>query len=221
MKNIDYKDTVSIGDKDNAKYIIIWFHGYGANNWDMEPVMKTLNMVCNNSLYIFLPNAPITEGRRSWYPLPKIDSNNEIVEDYDGLMRTHKMIHEAIDYYQNKNPQLFKEKKIIFGGFSQGGALALSMHLAEDKLSSGAISIAGYMPCATSFENINYSIKNVFLAHGTKDLTITIETHKKTLEFLNRKKINVNDFSSTFGHTITKEVISETSYWLKDYFGSL
>jgi len=221
MKNIDCTDIVLIGDRKNSKNVIIWFHGYGANNWDMEPVMEMLNMVCNNSFFILLPNAPVVNGKRSWYPLPNTNHDNIIVEDYDGLISTHEKVKKFITEFKDNNPNLFDKKKIIFGGFSQGGALALSLHLASNIPSLGGISIAGYMPCANHFEHIDMSDKKIFLAHGEKDLTISIDTHHKTLRFLKQKNVDVSEFTSIFGHTMTKEVIMKTSYWLKNYYGSL
>ena len=38
-------DVITVGDKETADINIIWFHGYGANNWGFEPFIKLLNLL--------------------------------------------------------------------------------------------------------------------------------------------------------------------------------
>ena len=79
------KELIVIGDIGKAPTLIFWFHGYGSNNWSFEPTMKMINMYLDDNFCIIMPNAPIVEGKRSWYPLPTTDSSGHIVEDYEGL----------------------------------------------------------------------------------------------------------------------------------------
>ena len=37
------KDIITVGDRESADINLIWFHGYGANNWGFEPFIKLLN----------------------------------------------------------------------------------------------------------------------------------------------------------------------------------
>ena len=48
------KDFITIGDKKNSDITVLWFHGYGSNNWSFEPVMKTINMNLGDKLFIAL-----------------------------------------------------------------------------------------------------------------------------------------------------------------------
>ena len=83
--NLNNNDFITIGNKDESDLIIIWFHGYGSNNWSFEPTLKVINMQMNEAAYIIMPNAPLVNDKRSWYPLPTKDENNELLEDYQGL----------------------------------------------------------------------------------------------------------------------------------------
>ena len=38
------KDIITVGDRESADINLIWFHGYGANNWGFEPFIKLLNL---------------------------------------------------------------------------------------------------------------------------------------------------------------------------------
>ena len=67
----DYLDNlIEVGDKNHCEATMIWFHGYGANNWSFEPSMKMINLMTDGRLRILMPNAPIVDNKRSWYPLP-------------------------------------------------------------------------------------------------------------------------------------------------------
>ena len=40
----DYLDNlIEVGDKNHCEATMLWFHGYGANNWSFEPSMKMIN----------------------------------------------------------------------------------------------------------------------------------------------------------------------------------
>ena len=88
------KDFITIGDKKNSDISVLWFHGYGSNNWSFEPVMKTINMDMDEKLFIVMPNAPVVNEKRSWYPLPETNDKGAIKEDYGGLVKSKGMIYE-------------------------------------------------------------------------------------------------------------------------------
>ena len=44
---------------------MIWFHGYGSNNWSFEPMLKLVNMNVNHDMYIVMPNAKIVDNKRN------------------------------------------------------------------------------------------------------------------------------------------------------------
>ena len=37
-------EIITIGDSNSADIELLWFHGYGANNWGFEPFIKVLNL---------------------------------------------------------------------------------------------------------------------------------------------------------------------------------
>ena len=86
------KDFITIGDKKNSDITVLWFHGYGSNNWSFEPVMKIINMDMGEKLFIVMPNAPVVNEKRSWYPLPATNDEGTIEEDYEGLVKSKDMI---------------------------------------------------------------------------------------------------------------------------------
>ena len=206
-------DFITIGDKKNSTITVLWFHGYGSNNWSFEPVMKKLNMDLDEKLFVVMPNAPVVNEKKSWYPLPETDNKGAIKEDYEGLVESKGMVYDFFSMLD-----LDSSKTLIVGGFSQGAALSLSLMFDNKLRINGCIALSGYMPCEEQFTNKIDDNAKIFIAHGYADKAISFESYKKTLNFLKNKSKNVANFSGDFGHTIPKTVLDNLMKWLREYF---
>ena len=192
-------DVITVGEKSTADIVLIWFHGYGANNWGFEPFIKLLNLNLDGRLHVIMPNAPVDNGKRSWYPLPST-LNGSVVEDDEGIMNSKKIIAEALHNHIDINKRLF------LGGFSQGAALSLSMGLNNDMKCDGIIAISGYVPSASKINIVDHS-KDIYVAHGKNDTTISIETHEKSIRFLEKNNLSYTEYLDDCGHTISLSLI--------------
>tara|TARA_B100000035_G_C20987032_1_gene548304 strand:- start:48 stop:668 length:621 start_codon:yes stop_codon:yes gene_type:complete len=199
-------DVITVGDKNTDDIRLVWFHGYGANNWGFEPFIKILNLNMDGRLHVVMPNAPLVNGKRSWYPLPT-ELDGKIVEDDKGIENS------KIDIIETIHDHIKDSKRLYLGGFSQGAALSLSIGLNDDIECDGIIAISGYIPSASTI-NIKNKEKELFIAHGTSDTTISIETHKKSIQFLDENGVGYHEFIDDCGHTISKSMISNLSEWL-------
>ena len=199
-------DVITVGEKNTAEVVLIWFHGYGANNWGFEPFIKLLNLNLDGRLHVIMPNAPVDNGKRSWYPLPST-LNGSVVEDDEGIMKSKKVIAEAL------HDHIDIDKRLFLGGFSQGAALSLSMGLNNDMKSDGIIAISGYVPSASKINIVDHS-KDIYVAHGKNDTTISIETHEKSIRFLEKNNLSYTEYLDDCGHTISKAMIGSLSEWM-------
>ena len=199
------KDIITIGDKDTSDIELIWFHGYGANNWGFEPFIKLLNFNLDGRLHVIMPNASFEDGKRSWYPLPK-EVDGRIVEDDEGMSNSKKNILSMLSQHISSGKRLF------IGGFSQGAALALSLGLNRDIDCECIIAISGYIPSASSI-NIKNKEVQTFISHGKKDTTISIDTHRKSYNYLIKNSIVSTEFIDDCGHTISKPMIDSLTDW--------
>ena len=199
------KDIITIGDKSSADIELIWFHGYGANNWGFEPFIKLLNLNLDGRLHVILPNASIEDGKRSWYPLPT-EKDGKIIEDNEGLTNSKEKI--LSNLYQYISPG----KRLFIGGFSQGAALSLSLGLNGDIDCESIVAISGYIPSASHIKITNADV-NVFISHGDKDSTISIETHMESIQYLKDNSVEYTEFIDDCGHTISKPMIDSLTNW--------
>ena len=199
-------DILTIGDKDSAEITLLWFHGYGANNWSFEPFIKFLNLNLDGRMYVVMPNAPIKNNKRSWYPLPT-EVDGKIIEDDSGIDKAKQaVLSELSEYTRDCN-------RLYIGGFSQGAALSLSLGLNHDITCEGIIAISGYIPSAANIK-IKSTNKSIYIAHGASDTTISLDTHKKSIQYLDENNFDYNEFIDDCGHTISKAIISNLTEWL-------
>ena len=145
-------------------------------------------------------------GKRSWYPLPST-LNGSVGEDDEGIMNSKKVIAKALHDY------IDIDKRLFLGGFSQGAALSLSMGLNNDMESDGIIAISGYVPSASKINIVDHS-KDIYVAHGKNDTTISIETHEKSIRFLEKNNLSYTEYLDDCGHTISKDMIGSLSEWM-------
>ena len=206
--NLNNNDFITIGNKDESDLIIIWFHGYGSNNWSFEPTLKVINMQMNEAAYIIMPNAPLVNDKRSWYPLPTKDENNQLLEDYQGLQASVNAMDNFID-----GLNLDVDRKLIIGGFSQGAALALSMSFSSRHKICGCAALSGYMPCAKIYEKHDISVRDIFMSHGYEDKAIEYDAFQRSLKFLENKTDNIRTSIGSFGHTINQQVANDLALW--------
>ena len=199
------KDIITVGDKDSSEIDLIWFHGYGANNWGFEPFIKLLNLNLDGRLHVIMPNAPMDNGKRSWYPLPR-EIDGKIKENDEGIEKSKIRILSSLSDYINPN------KKLFIGGFSQGAAISLSLGLNRDVFCEGIVALSGYVPSASNIVLKNREV-SIFISHGNKDTTISIDTHNKSVNYLKSNDIEYIEFVDDCGHTISKPMISELTKW--------
>ena len=198
-------EIITIGDSNSADIELLWFHGYGANNWGFEPFIKVLNLNLDGRLHVIMPNAPVQDGKRSWYPLPS-EVDGVIVEDDDGLLKSKASLCRKLKEYLNN------DKRLYIGGFSQGAALSLSLGLSDDISCEGIVAISGYIPSASKLE-IKNNKKEIYVSHGRNDTTISIDTHNKSLNFLRENGCSFTQFTDNCGHTISKPMIENLTNW--------
>ena len=209
--DLNNRELIIIGEKESASKVMFWFHGYGSNNWSFEPTMKMLNMHMNDDVCIIMPNAPVVDNKRSWYPLPKVNDEGSVIEDLDGLKSSKTAISNFINSFE-----IEKDKRLIIGGFSQGAALSLSMLFDTEHNFDGCIALSGYMPNADYYKKTSIKVGRIFIAHGFSDQAISFDDYKKTLRFISEKTNKITSYTDDFGHTITKEVNNRIIDWMSD-----
>lgn len=132
-----------------------------------------------------------------WYDILNFDTLNRS-DDEVGVMRSRKYIHSLI---QEQRDNGIPAKRIILGGFSQGGAMSLFSGLTYTKgLLGGVFGLSCYQLLPTKFDELaaetgtQVAIQQkpaVFMGHGTADPLVKCDWGQKTAEGLKERGFDV------------------------------
>ena len=203
----------------NPRYSVIWLHGLGADSSDFEELPTLLKIPEHIAVRFILPNAPhrrisINEGMkmRGWYDL--IDINNLDKEYADGLNESIEIVNEIVISEVKKGVD---RSAIIVGGFSQGGAVALSYGVRCDDSIGGIVGLSTYLPLGDysvqSFEK-NSTKTPIFIAHGEYDPILNLKLSMASRDLLRKNSYKVSWSSYKMAHTICIDEMQDLSNWL-------
>lgn len=142
----------------------------------------------------FRPIVPVTAKNGAsiptWFDVKALPIDLKYDQDYDGMHRASVAIHKLI---LNEIKQNISADKIILGGFSQGGALALYTFLTIQQSVGGILIHSTWLP----FVN-NNTISHLFIdketkilqCHGQRDIIVPFQLGLKTKDFLKNKFTN-------------------------------
>lgn len=208
--------AVEISQTENPLGSVIWLHGLGADGHDFAPVVDMLNLP---SLRFILPHAPhrkvtINNGyeMRAWYDLLGLALGSP--EDAEGIAETQATLEQLIQGELDKG---IPSDKIVIAGFSQGGAMALHTALRYNKHLAGVLALSTYLPLKSSFPTEKSSQNQqtpIFMAHGSQDDVISIDTCRVSLSLLQAEHYQVQWHEYAMGHSVSMEEIDDIRTFL-------
>ena len=178
MATLKYKYAapivISPKSKDHLSTFIM-LHGLGDQGDGWADIAPQLKEKLPNTKFIFphAPSRPITLNRGmrmpGWYDIASLEDINQS-EDAEGLEESKSYLESLI---KAEVDQGLVSEKVLVGGFSQGGAVALMMLRSEYKL-GGIVALSSYlplrsMPGVVSKEN---NKTPVWMAHGNADQVV-------------------------------------------------
>lgn len=209
-------------------------HGLGDSGKGWAPIAKMLSKKLPMTKFILphAPSKPITLNRRysmpAWYDI--IELNEEARQDKEGILQSVKEILELVAEEESRG---IPRDKIVIGGFSQGGAIALStgllfksiQNLPEDSIDfAGIMALGTYLPIKDFFEANKPVIPTktpIYMCHGTLDQVISYRWGRKSKEYLN-KEIGCSDLKfeslEKVGHSIDEKAIDSMTKFLQKVF---
>eukprot|EP00604_Paraphysomonas_vestita_P004018 CAMPEP_0174824014 /NCGR_PEP_ID=MMETSP1107-20130205/29754_1 /TAXON_ID=36770 /ORGANISM="Paraphysomonas vestita, Strain GFlagA" /LENGTH=185 /DNA_ID=CAMNT_0016049071 /DNA_START=72 /DNA_END=626 /DNA_ORIENTATION=- len=181
MESIEFEDndgggiiiTPSDGQYDS---VIFWFHGLGDTAHGWADAIEYLNIP---KAKLILPNAPTRpislnygHSMPGWSDIYGLNANDP--EDIEGFTNSANRINGFIEKEVTENN--ISPSRIIIGGFSQGGALALHLTLRHQKYAfGGCIAFSTWLPFHADYPSAlspHASSLPIFQAHGTSDTIV-------------------------------------------------
>lgn len=194
--------------------LVIMLHGFGAHMGDLAGLAPAIE----DKGYVYAcPNAPLAFDfgggytGYGWMPRQNVASPEEVQaarENSEALLE---------DFFEEAFEKLNATRgKVALLGFSQGGAMTYRCGLKSPEVFSGlvALSAAVFDPEILRPRLPDNRDQPIFVAHGTRDMQIDVETARATRTFLEDEGYQPQYREYNMGHEIPFEVLRDLIPWL-------
>lgn len=198
------------------RHTLVWLHGLGANGYDLQAFAASLNIsMCGETRQVF-PHAPFRRldrygdaPIRAWYRF--VEGHRAQGEASSDMRETITLIEELLLRERNALPE---GGRLILGGFSQGGVIALASGLSGRIRVDGIVALSAYYwkPAIP----ITYPAP-VFMGHGVSDPIIPLDWGHQSALWLKHHGITLDWHEYPMAHSICQEEIDDISQWLQNY----
>ncbi|PKB78805.1 MAG: hypothetical protein BZY88_16530 [SAR202 cluster bacterium Io17-Chloro-G9] len=190
--------------------LVIMLHGFGANMQDLAGLAPNINQ--RGYVYAF-PNAPLSfdlgGGYTGWGWTPR------------GADATPENIRNAEDLLSGFFDQVFQQFNVEPGrallmGFSQGGGMTYRCGLERDSIFAGLGALSAVLP---DREMLTAKLpasreQKIFIAHGRRDPTITIDRAEAARDFLQEAGYAPEYHEYDMGHEISQPELNDLIPWM-------
>ncbi len=216
---MDLLDCVEIETGVNPQFSVLWLHGLGADGHDFEPVVPQLVRPGWPAIRFVFPHAPVRPvtlnggmRMRAWYDI----SGSEIAHKQDEVGIRDAM--QCVDALLAREVERgIASTRQFVAGFSQGGAIALSVTIRRTQPLAGAVALSTYLPLADLAEReVTEQARSIpiFLAHGSQDPVVPQGLGLMSREWLTRHQFKVDWHSYPMPHSVSMDEIRHLTQWL-------
>ncbi|CAB0034491.1 unnamed protein product [Trichogramma brassicae] len=151
----------------------------------LKNILIIMKYFTNIKIISFSPTMPVTlnGGFRmpSWFDLRALDASGP--EDEEGIKKAAESVHSMI---AQEVAAGIPTERIVLGGFSQGGALALYSALTFPQQLGGVVALSTWLPLHQKFPNEVKGNKNmpVMQCHGNCDPVVNYKWGQATATLL-------------------------------------
>ena len=213
-------ETVEVETGRNPSGTVLWLHGLGADGHDFEPIVAELVGRQERPVRFVFPHASVRAvtinngmSMRAWYDILSFD--RRAAQDEKGIRASDAQVGELI---HRENERGIPSARIVLGGFSQGGAIALFSGTRYPEKLAGIMGLSCYMllenllPAERS--RVNYSTP-IFLAHGTQDPVVEIRRGLEARELLEAAGYPLQWHAYAMPHSVCPQEIQDIAAWLR------
>jgi phospholipase/carboxylesterase len=199
---------------------VIWLHGLGADGHDFAPIVPQLVGPDERPLRFVFPHAPVRPvtinggmPMRAWYDILGFDRG--IPQDTAGIRASAA---EAAELISRENQRGIPTKRIVLGGFSQGGAISLFAGPRYPEKLAGIMGLSCYLlledllPAERT--RVNYQTP-IFLAHGTQDPVVDVRRGTEARQLLEAGGYPVEWHAYPMPHSVCPQEIEDIAAWLR------
>ena len=211
-------EAVTLDSEGAPAGAVIWLHGLGADGHDFAPLFREAALPRTRVVLPHAPVRPVTVNggmaMRAWYDIQAPDVQQD--PDLNGIRESAKRVIAVIEGLEAEG---IPAERIVLGGFSQGGVMALWSGLSFPRPLAGIAALSGYLPAEPPLAEAQRATP-VFMAHGRQDSLIPCalgEAARDRLADLLDRPPRWRDYS--MDHGVNEEEARELVTWLKEVLG--
>ncbi|MDA8016395.1 MAG: alpha/beta hydrolase [Thermoanaerobaculia bacterium] len=211
---------------DVARASVIWLHGLGATAHDFESVPPELGLPDDLAVRFIFPQAPsipvtVNYGMvmPAWYDIVSLGGGAGRNQDAEGIRRSEGQVRALIEREVSRG---IPASKIVVGGFSQGGAIALQTGLRHGERLAGIMVLSAYLLLADETRDERSEANTgvpIFMAHGTHDPMVQLPLAVRSHEALTDMGYEVEWNTYPMAHQVCLEEIEAIGDWLRRILG--
>ncbi|GLC35944.1 hypothetical protein PLESTB_000521800 [Pleodorina starrii] len=198
---LNYPRPIELAPSAPHTSTFIMLHGLGdtGDGWSDIGYMYKTSLPGTKFIFPHAPRRPITlnfgMSMPGWYDIASLE-DIQGGEDAAGLQESQRYVEELI---QKEIAAGVPSSKIVVGGFSQGGAVALMMLRSNIQL-GGVVALSAYVPLSKEqplFSEANAKAP-IFMCHGDADQTVAFAFGQRSFQLLSSIGANV-EFQTYLG----------------------
>ena len=191
--------------------LVVMLHGFGANMQDLAGLAPSIN----RKGYVYVcPNAPIPFELApgmigyGWHP-PRGQATEEHFEQAETLLDA--FFTEALAEFRAG------DGRAVLLGFSQGGGMTYRMGLGSPDRFAALVALSASLPDPEVLRPRlpEHREQPVFVAHGLHDQMVSMDSARRTREFLDAENYNLSYHEYNMGHEIPVEVLRDMVPWVE------
>jgi phospholipase/carboxylesterase len=213
-------EAVEIETGRNPTGTVLWLHGLGADGHDFAPIVPQLVESHERPLRFVFPHAPVRPvtinggmAMRAWYDI--LGFNRGVPHDEVGIRASDAEVRALI---QRENQRGIPTKRIVLGGFSQGGAISLFSGPRYPEKLAGIMALSCYMLLEDLLPAqrtpVNYATP-IFLAHGNQDPVVDFRRGLEAKQLLEAGGYPVEWHPYVMPHSVCPQEVLDIADWLR------
>jgi phospholipase/carboxylesterase len=214
-------ERVVIETGENPTSAVIWLHGLGADGHDFEPIIPELGVDQIDPIRFIFPHAPtrpvtINNGMvmRAWYDILEVSIDRRI--DETGIHQSAALIEELI---AEQRALGIPDQRLILAGFSQGGAMAYHVGLAQDPPIGGILVLSAYLPIADSLlkgGGEGAGSTPLLCCHGQWDPVVPLTLGESSARQVEQAGWPLEWKTYPAAHSLHPDEVNDIGQWLRD-----
>ena len=212
-------ETIDVETAPNPTAAVIWLHGLGADGHDFEPIVPEIVRRGERAWRFVFPHAPmrpvtINGGTRmrAWYDIQGFDRT--AAEDLAGFRHSDAEVRALI---AREAARGIEAKRVVLGGFSQGGAVSLYCGLRYPERLAGILALSCYLPLAERTSQERAPANDgaaIFQAHGLADPVLPVALGLRSRDVLKSAGYAVEWHQYSMAHSVCQEEVADIREFL-------